>query len=178
MPKSDVTEEQLLSASGGLSGVASTMKLPKKASHFAFTSTAADLDAARGGRGENNAVDEVISNTEELPIPLPSRNTTRNDATAHKTASKDVSTGKKKGWANYEKVSVPVASEDRDTLEGLAKILQRQRTTRVAHKGFTGPVLMRLGIKLLAEKIKIGPNDAVGSEEELYELLKSKLNLR
>lgn len=103
----------------------------------------------------------------------PARRTIGSPAEAPPWSRPEERTGRIAPSRVFERVNVHLPAEVRDRCEALAKLLQRRKTTK--GERFTGNSLVRVGVRILLERLDLPTTDVLNSEEELYEYAKEKL---
>ena len=176
MAKNEMTEEKLSKGVGSLGGFASSMRSRRPTPFdFDIPGNAVPAQPIQAAQPVSYQVEQqvvTLKPSDEIPPVL--------QVLPNITPVAPRPTPKVRLVSDFDLdgVTVPVRRADRKKLKDEAQVLQDQRTVRFPGTGFTATVLMRLGIRLVAEYYKVGPQDKVANEEELYQILKMRLNLR
>ena len=75
-----------------------------------------------------------------------------------------------------ERITLPITADTRDRLTLIASTLQRRKVDK--SERITPNTLIRVAVKLLINELAPGEGDAPNTEEELYELLKTRVRKR
>lgn len=107
-----------------------------------------------------------IAKIEPQPVkktPEPAARVARNGA------AKSEESGGRKADIYTEPVTLKISPEMRDEVEGLARELQRAKTSK--KERITANTVMRVAIRLITTRFELKPGQAPNDEEELYELV-------